>query len=130
VVGVNYDASYTFSEQFPFDSAGSADTTGRLQLRTFTVNGFFQTKVYPYGTDFTADTEDVLPASLDAFTGRTLGEAQLILGEATFGTGTYQFYVDGNSRDVQVQLINNSHLQSHFTSVEWEGFWVKRAKGV
>ena len=134
VVGVNYDASYTFSEQFVFDSNGSADTTGRLQLRTFTVNfknsGFFQTKVYPYGTDFTADTEDVLPASLDAFTGRTLGSAQLIAGSAAFDTGTYQFYVDGNSRDVQIQLINNSHLQSHFTSVEWEGFWSKRAKGV
>ena len=134
VGGVNYDASYTFSEQFVFDSQGSADTTGRLQMRTFTVNykdtGFFSTKVYPYGSDFSADEEDVVPAGLDAFTGRTLGEASLITGEAAFHTGTYQFYIDGNSRDIVVELHNTSHLPSQITSVEWEGFWTKRSKGV
>jgi len=134
VGGVNYDANYTFSEQFVFDSNGSADTTGRLQMRTFTVNyrstGFFSTEVYPYGTDFSSDEEDVVTAALDAFTGRTLGEASLITGEAAFHTGVYQFYIDGNSRDIVVKLHNNSHLPSQITSVEWEGFWTKRAKGV
>jgi len=134
VGGVNYDASYEFSEQFVFDSNGQADTTGRLQMRTFTVNyrntGFFSTRVYPYGTDFDADNEDVVTAALDAFTGRTLGEASLILGEAAFHTGTYQFYIDGNSRDVVIQIHNNSHLPSQITSVEWEGFWTKKSKGV
>lgn len=131
--GVNYDASYTFSEQFVFDAQGNADLTGRLQLRTFTLNykdtGFFSTYVYPYGPDFTGDEEDVVPAGLDAFTGRTLGEASLITGEAAFDTGSYQFYIDGNSRDVQIDLLNTSHLPSQFTSVEWEGFWTKRSQG-
>ena len=134
VGGVNYESSYEFSEQFVFDSLGQADTTGRLQMRTFTVNyrdtGFFSTSVYPYGSDFSGDEEDVVPAALDAFTGRTLGEASLITGEAAFHTGTYQFYIDGNSRDIVVQLHNNTHLPSQITSVEWEAFWTKRSKGV
>jgi len=133
VAGVNYDSSYLFSEQFMFGPNGDADTTGRLQLRTFTVNykdsGFFSTTVYPYGLDFAADVEDVVPASLDAFTGRTLGEASLITGEAAFHTGTYQFYIDGNSRDVVVEINNDSHLPGQFTSVEWEGLFTKRTRG-
>jgi hypothetical protein len=134
VVGANYNADYTFSEQFTYNRANLADTTGRLQLRTFTFNfqdsGFFEVQVYPYGTDFAANVEEVIPAALDAFTGRTLGEAQLILGEADFGTGTYQVYIDGNSRDVVITLSNPSHLQAKFLSCEWEGLFSKRTRGM
>lgn len=132
VVGVNYEMLYEFSEQFVTDSRGNADTTGRLQLRTFTITyqdaGFFQIKVWPYGDAFTADVEDVVPAALDAFTGRTLGEASLIIGEAAFHTGSYQTFIDGNSKDVKIQLLNPSHLQSKFHSVEWEGMFTKRTR--
>ncbi len=134
VVGVNYDASYTLSEQFVYDANNNADTTGRLQLRTVTVNfknsGFFEVEVYPYGTDFTADVEEVVPSALDAFTGRTLGEASLLTGEASFSTGTYQTYIDGNSRDVVVAFKNPSHLQARFTSAEWEGLFTKRTRSI
>jgi hypothetical protein len=134
VVGVAYEALYEFSEQFIQDRAGNSDTTGRLQLRTFAVtykdSGFFSTKVWPYGSDFAADTEVVIPAALDAFTGRTLGEANLVTGEPAFHTGSYQFYIDGNSKDAKIQLLNDSHLQSTFTSVEWEGYFSKRTKSV
>jgi hypothetical protein len=134
VVGVNYEGYYQLSEQFVYTSSDEADTTGRLNLRTLTVNykdsGFFQVEVYPYGTDFTADVEDVVPAALDAFTGRTLGEAQLVLGEAEFDTGVYQTYIDGNSRDVVIALKNPSHLQSKFTSAEWEGKFTKRTRSI
>ncbi len=134
VVGVNYDASYQLSEQFVYDGNSMADTTGRLNLRTLTVNfkdsGYFEIKVYPYGTDFTVDVEEVVPAALDAFTGRTLGEASLITGEASFSTGTYTSFIDGNSRDVVVSLENPSHLQSKFTSAEWEGSFTKRSRSI
>jgi len=133
VFGVNYDASYRFSQQFVYNSNGDADTTGNLQLRTMTVNfkdmGFFSTRVYPYGLSFAADVETVVPSALDAFTGRTLGEASLITGEAAFHTGTYQFFIDGNSKDVVIDLINDSHLPGAFTSVEWEGLFTKRTRG-
>ena len=134
VVGYAYTASYTLSEQFVYDGNQQADTTGRLNLRTLTVNykdaGFFEVEVYPYGTDFAADVEEVIPAALDAFTGRTLGEASLITGEAAFDTGVYQVYIDGNSRDLVVTLQNPSHLQSKFTSAEWEGKFTKRTRSI
>jgi hypothetical protein len=134
VVGVAYDAEYQLSEQFVYDANENADTTGRLQLRTLTVNfknsGFFEIEVYPYGTDFAADVEEVVPAALDAYTGRTLGEASLLVGEASFATGIYQTYIDGNSRDVVVTLRNPSHLQTRFTSGEWEGLFTKRSRSI
>ena len=134
VVGKAYEGLYEFSEQFVQDRQGNADTTGRLQLRTFAVtyqdSGFFSTKVWPYGDSFAADTEVVIPAALDSFTGRTLGEPSLIAGEPAFHTGSYQFFIDGNSKDVKIQLLNDSHLQSVFTSVEWEGYYTKRSRSV
>jgi hypothetical protein len=133
-IGVNYKSDYTFSEQFTYNNANLADTTGRLQLRTFTFNfqdaGFFEVQVYPYGLDFAPNVEEVIPSALDSFTGRTLGEAQLILGEANFGTGTYQVYIDGTSRDVVITLSNPSHLQAKFLSCEWEGLFSKRTRGM
>jgi len=134
VVGVNYDTSYRLSEQFVYDGNGQADTTGRLNLRTLTVNfkdsGFFEIEVSPYGTDFAADVEEVVPAALDAFTGRTLGEASLILGDAAFATGVYTSFIDANSRDVVITLKNPSHLQAKFTSAEWEGKLTKRTRSI
>jgi hypothetical protein len=134
VVGTNYDSSYQLSEQFVYTRDGMADTTGRLNLRTLTVNfkdsGYFEIEVSPYGTDFTADVEEVIPAALDAFTGRTLGEASLITGEAAFSTGIYTTFIDAHSRDCVITLKNPSHLQSKFTSAEWEGSFTKRAKSI
>ena len=133
VVGMAYESSYQLSEQFVYQGE-NADTTGRLQLRTLTFNfknsGFFEIEVYPYGTDFAADVEEVIPASLDAFTGRTLGEASLTTGEPAFSTGRYQSYIDGNSQDVVVILKNPTHLQSRFTSAEWEGLFTKRTRSI
>jgi len=134
VVGVNYNASQQLSEQFVYNRNREADTTGRLNLRTLTVNfknaGYFEVEVYPYGTDFAADVEEVIPAALDAFTGRTLGEASLITGEAAFSTGVYQTYIDANSRDVVITISNPSHLQAKFTSAEWEGKFTKRTRSM
>lgn len=134
VVGVNYDSEYELSEQFVYNRNGDADTTGRLNLRTLTVNyknsGYFEIEVFPYGAAFASDVEEVIPAALDAFTGRTLGEGQLILGEAAFHTGVYQTYIDGNSRDVVIKLKNPSHLQAKFTSAEWEGKFTKRTRSM
>jgi len=134
VIGVNYESEYELSEQFVYDGNGNADTTGKLNIRTLTVNykdaGYFEVAVYPYGRDFAADVEEVVPSALDAFTGRTLGEASLITGEAAFDTGVYQTYIDGNSRDVVVTLQNPSHLQTKFTSAEWEGKFIKRTRSI
>lgn len=133
VVGLQYPSLYKFSEQFMYDGNGNAKTTGRLQLRTFSVyyqdTGFFQVGVAPYGEAYNYTVEDIVPSELDSFTGRTLGEAHLTLGEANFDSGVYTFYVEGNSRDASVYLSNPSHLQAKFSSCEWEGLWFNRARG-
>ena len=134
VVGLYYDSSYELSEQFVYNRDRSADTTGRLNLRTLTVNfkdaGYFEIEVAPYGSDFASDVEEVVPAALDAFTGRTLGEASLITGEAAFATGVYTSFIDANSRDCVITIRNPSHLQSKFTSAEWEGKFTKRTRSM
>lgn len=132
VVGLGYDSVYTFSEQFQKDPRDQAITTGRLQLRTFTLYyqdaGYFETEVYPYGPNFAPDVSSVVPAGLDSFSGRTLGDAALEIGEASFHTGAYTFYVDGTSKDVVIKLKNPSHLQAKFSSCEWEALWHNRAR--
>jgi len=121
---------YTFSEQFVKNSGGDAVTTGRFMLRTFilyyTRTAFFSTSVAPYG--ISPDVDDIVPGQLADFTGKTVGQASLIVGEPSFGTGSYAFQIYGNSREAKVSLINNTHVQSSFQSVEIEGFYTNRAK--
>lgn len=132
VVGINYEMTVRLSEQFIKDRNRQSVTTGRLQMRAYTLYyqdaAFFQTRVYPYGPDYGSTTEDVVPPGLDAFTGRTLGSEQLTLGEADFDTGAFTFYVNGNSRDVVVELLNPSHLQAKFSSAEWEAMYFNRTR--
>ncbi len=133
-VGTNYVSDYQFSEQFVYDQGGNADTTGRLQLRTFTVtyqdSGYFTTKVYPYGTDFAANIENVVPANVSDFTGRQLGDSSLLIGEPSLHSGDYTFYVDGVSTDVVVSIGNDSHLQANLMSCQWEGSFTKRTRSM
>jgi hypothetical protein len=127
--GVGYTMEYEFSEQFVMNG-DRAVTTGRLQLRTFVVyytgTAYFQTSVAPYGTD--PLVEDVVPANLSAFTGKTIGNEALQLGTPIFDEGKYAFQIYGSSRDAKVKLMNDSHVQSIFTSAEWEGMYHNRAR--
>jgi len=128
-MGQNYDMEYTFSEQF-VRNGEKAVTTGRFQLRTFTLyfhdTAFFNTSVAPYGND--PLVEDVVPASLSDFTGKNLGEASLVTGEPVFHTGQYAFQIYGNSRVAVVKLTSPTHVQSKFDQAEVEGFYTNRAQ--
>ena len=130
-VGWKYTMSYTFSEQF-LRNSDVAITTGRLQLRTFTVyytdTAYFKTQVDPYGTGSLVQTEEIVPSALSEFTGKTLGSASLVTGEPVFHTGQYAFQIYGNSRDADVTLVNDTHVQASFQSAEWEGLYFNRAR--
>lgn len=129
-VGVAYTFRYTFSEQFLRNSQGVPITTGRLQLRTWTVyytdTAFFRTEVAPYGVN--PEVEAIVPAKLAEFSGKTLGDLSLVIGEPAFHEGAYSFQVYGNSDVAKVTLVNDSHLGANFQAAEWEGFYQNRAR--
>jgi hypothetical protein len=127
--GCKYTHRHEFSEQFVRSGSGAAVTTGRLQLRTFTVNytdaAYFKTEVAPYGID--PQVEAVAPPKIDESTGRTLGDSYLTLGSPVFVDGKFTIYVYGHSKEAKVALVNDSHLNSTFQSAEWEGMYFNRA---
>lgn len=130
LVGMAYTMRYTFSEQMIRNSQNQAVTTGRLQLRTWTVyytdTAFFRTEVAPYGS--APEVEAVVPAKMAEFSGKTLGDLSLQVGEPAFHTGSYSFQVYGSSTVAKVALVNDSHLACNFQSAEWEGFYQNRAR--
>lgn len=129
-LGVQYTSRWTFSRWYQKNSQGNPDLSGRLQIRTVTLaytrSGYFATEVSPYGTE--ADLQPVVPALLSQFTGKTIGNAELLVGSPTFTDGDYSFQVYGDAQDAVISIINDSHLGSWFTSAEVELFWQKRAQ--
>ncbi len=130
LVGQRFAFRYRFSPLYLRRSDGTAITTGRTQLRTFTVSyrntGYFKTLVAPYGD--TPVPEEVLPAKLSQFTGKVLGSADLIINAPTFHTGDYSFSVLGQSDVASIELVNDTHVSSTFVGAEWEAFYWNRAR--
>ena len=130
LVGEKYTFRYRFSALYLRRQDGTAITTGRTQLRTFTVSyrntGFFKTSVAPYGVD--PAVEAVIPAKLAQFTGKVLGQADLILNSPAFHTGDYSFSVLGQSDVATIELVNDTHVASTFVSAEYETFYWNRSR--
>lgn len=131
-VGTQYTFRYVFSKQFIRRTDGTAVTTGRLQLRTFTVSysrtGYFRTEVQPYGEVMEPEVEQILPAKLADFTGKTLGNHDLRLGTPQVASGDYSFQVYGEAEQVIIAITNRTHVSSTFVSAEWEAFYFNRAR--
>lgn len=129
--GESYRQHWTLSQQFPLDYQGRAVTTGRLQMRTVTVNyvntAFFRTEVSPYGTATGPDIEEIVPSLLSQFTGKIVGAEQLRVGRPSFQTGSYSFQIYGDAAQCRITLSNDTHLGATFVSAEWEGWYFNRA---
>lgn len=132
VGGLAYTMSYEFSQQYAMSGA-EAITTGRLMLRTFVVtftdSAYFTTEIDPYGSGFN-QVEEIIPQQLTAFTGKTVGSADLITGVPIYVDGSYAFQIHGDSATAKIVLKNDSHVQSRFQQVDWEGFYYNRARPV
>jgi hypothetical protein len=126
--GMLYEFRYTFSEQFMKNNADVPVTTGRLQLRTWTVyftdTAYFNTEVAPYGDD--PEIEEVVPSKFATFDGKTVGLSALVVGEPVYAEGAYSFQVYGNSDVAVISLVNDSPYASNFQAAEWEGFYQNR----
>jgi hypothetical protein len=127
--GCRYTFRYVFSALYLRRQDGTAVTTGRTQLRTFTVNyrdtAYFKTVVAPYGTD--PATEEVLPGKIADFTGKVLGAQSLVLGSPVFHSGDYAFQIYGQADVARIELVNDAHTPATFLSAEWEALYWNRA---
>ncbi len=132
VCGERYVFRFEFSRIYARRNDGNAITTGRLQLRTITVNyretGYFKTVVSPYGDAAPPEVVEVLPAKIAEFTGKVLGSADLILNRPSFAEGSYAFQVYGHADTATISIENDSHVGSTFVSAEWEAFYWNRAR--
>jgi hypothetical protein len=131
--GELFTTKITFSRQFPVDFQNRPLTTGRLQLRTWTIyfsdTAYFRTEVQPYGAALDPALQDVIPAKLADFTGKVVGRDDLRLNSPTYQTGSYSFQIYGDAAQAVVSLVNDTHVASTFVSAEWEGFYWNRVQG-
>ena len=129
--GQTFRQHITFSQQFPLDYQGRPVSTGRLQLRTFTVTyantAFFTTEVAPYGTAMAPEVIEVVPALLGQFSGKIVGAESLKTGTPIAHTGSYSFQIYGDAKQASITISNETHVGATFISAEWEGFTFNRA---
>lgn len=129
LVGLAYTFEYTFSPQYATTDTG-AILSGRTILRSMTVHfeksAYFKTVVDPYGNS--PVVEQVVPAKLAEWTGKTLGIDSFILGTPSYGTGDYPFQIYGEAEVARVTLMNDAHVASTFQSAEIEITYQNRAR--
>lgn len=132
-LGETYRTHLVFSRQFPVNYQGQPVATGRLQLRTFTVNysatANFTADVRPYGVLGPTSPVQVFSNKRSVFTGRVLGDDENRLNNQVYSTASYTFTVYGDAAQAQITLWTESHTPATFVSAEWEGFYVNRTQG-
>jgi hypothetical protein len=121
-VGKPYTQRYRFSEIHMRDRDGAALLTGRLQLRTMTVN-FSTTGGFRL---------EVTPAQRETFsypyTAKILGSASATLGTNPVVTGKQRFPIVANAQGVRIDLVNDTPSPSFFQGAEWEAMYIQRAR--
>lgn len=128
-IGIKYESSIELSEIFYRKQSKEPRLNGHLKLRTlsvhFTDTAYFKTEVTPYARDPLASV--VIPSLLSSFTGKTIGDAALILGSPVFVSDTYKFPVFSDASTVKIRLLNDSPFASWYQKAEWEGHYTTRA---
>ena len=124
MLGVNYTAQYTFSQQFMRNRDGIASTTGRLQYLRWLLNygysGFFQVYV-------THGQREAHAQYIYTFNGQTIGRNTNIIGKGMLNKGSFKFPVKSVSDRVEITLKNETHFPSSVLSAEWEANYTTRS---
>jgi hypothetical protein len=124
-VGVPYTSSYTFSTFAIRESEkGNAVTTGRLQLRSLTLNcsntGYLRMLVTPAFRN----------TSTYKFTGRQLGHGSNRLGYISLYTGTVKCPILSLNTQVTIRIESDAFLPFAVVNASWEGFYNTRDQRV
>jgi hypothetical protein len=129
LLGLLYSQVLQLSEQFWMDGERPA-LNARLQLRNMTVSfvdtAYFKTEVIVLGTP--TQVNEVVTRLLSTYTARTVGNEDFLLNRPQVKSGSHRFPVLGRSNDVQILLINDDFMPSHFVNAEWEGLVTTRTR--
>lgn len=123
--GIPYRSTYTFSQQaIREESKGNAITTGRLQLRSMTLNcddtGYLEMEVTP----------SFRQTSHYIFTGRELGHGTNVIGNIPLYTGKIKVPVLSLNTQVSIAATSASFLPFALVNASWEGFYNTRHRQV
>jgi hypothetical protein len=121
-IGRPYSLRYTFSPVIFKDEQKVAVVHYRIKLKNFEVlydnSGYFRAEVTP----------DLRTTYTYTYTGITLGQSSVLLGDSPLGTGKARFPVFGDSQKSTITLINDTVLPSTFQAAEWEGILTAPSK--
>lgn len=121
-IGRPYSLRYTFSPVIFKDEQKVAVVHYKIKLKNFEVlydtSGYFRAEVTP-------DQRDTYTY---IYSGKTLGDTSVSIGDSPIGTGKVRFPVFGDSQKSTVTLINDSVLPSTFQAAEWEGILTATSK--
>lgn len=111
-----WEMPYIYQRQST-NNGGVKVVEGLLMLKdinlTYTDSGYFKANVIPkYSTQQTSTYE---------FTGVVLGTISATLGKLAPYSGTFLIPVMSKNEDVKIEIINDSHLPSTFSSLVWLG---------
>lgn len=122
-VGIAYNSSFTFSEQFKRDQNDRPSISGRLQLRDFQIRyeqtGYLKATVT---ADQRAPVDTIMGGEWVAWPGHKLGRSSI-------RSGVLKVPVQSVSSQAAITLSSISPLPVTVTSVEVTGFYHSNAKG-
>lgn len=129
VCGLDYDCDAVLSEQFVRNDS-QAVLVGRLTIRTLTVaytdTAYFQVRVAPHGR--TPVLNGVVTERIEAYDGRTIGDAGFALSSPKLHRGAFRCLVGSRSDHAVITLSNPTPYPSWFQSAQWEGMFTSRAR--
>jgi hypothetical protein len=121
--GYRYSLRFRPSRPFLRRGDGTAVTTGRLQLRTFTISfrntGGFNWTIWPYGEAAGEIVEGTL--------GNPVGS--LVLNDVAYSEGRFPIQVYSNAETAVLEIASDNVFGCAFQSAEWEAFFYNRSRG-
>lgn len=122
--GVPFESSYLFTTIGIRNQNNTAVTTGRLQLRSLSLNlyrtGYICARVKPKGR---STFENI-------FTGKKLGEVSSTIGQIPIYTGQIKVPVLSRNDMVDITVMSSSYLPFSLVNADWEGFYSARSSRV
>lgn len=123
--GETYESSAELSRIYPRQKEGESTALiadARLQLRYMTFmlgnTGYLRVEVTPAGRTMYSKE----------FTGAVLGLAQTFVGAVPIYTGKVKAPILSRSDQVEVRIVNDTHLPMSVLSMEWEGMFSLRSQ--